>query len=130
MVDFKKRMETQKMSRYRLRPGFTDGSTSHAPSQLVKRHAPELFSFKAEGEILEGTLLRIESVTIKDKKTQQPKRVAQYTFLSEGGRLLKMLGTYDLDSKIFQSDVGSYMEITYMGENKKVKSGDNFMKVF
>lgn len=97
---------------------------------MVERKAPELFQFKAEGEVIDGILIRVDPIMIKDKKTFQPKRVSQYTFQRTSGDVVKMLGTYDIDSKVMPGDVGRFVEIVYVGENREVKRGNNFMKVF
>jgi hypothetical protein len=139
--------------RYPRNPGFTGSEkdtpppTEKSPNQLiaemniadraaasarrlVERKAPELFQFKAEGDLLEGVLLRLDAISIKDKSTHQPKRVSQYTFRKENGDVVKMLGTYDIDCKILLTDLGHFIEIAYIGENKEVRRGDNFMKIF
>ena len=135
--------------RYPRRPGFTGAegtrNSTHeegaapepkaAPAAtstrtLTERKAPELFSFKAEGDMLDGILIRVDAISIKDKTTGQPKRVSQYTFHRINGDVVKMLGTYDIDCKILPGDVGLFIEVVYVGENREVRRGDNFMKVF
>jgi hypothetical protein len=139
--------EEPSQPRYPRRPGFTGAPTEESkvsnnqliaemriadrnPRNLVERKAPELFSFKTEGDLLEGTLLRVDTVVIEDKGTHQKKRVPQYTMRKENGDVVKFLGTYDLDCKIYPSDVGSFLEIVYVGENREVRRGNNFMRVF
>lgn len=134
--------------RYPRNPGFTGAENPPSPPAagraarvgdtpgvpparvLTERKAPELFSFKAEGDVLDGILVRVDAISIKDKTTHQAKRVSQYTFRRENGDVVKMLGTYDIDCKIIPADVGLFVEVVYVGENREVRRGDNYMKVF
>jgi hypothetical protein len=129
--------------RYPLRSGFTHGLKDNpslasvtpnaapmasAPQRkMVKREAPEMVEFKAHGDLLEGKLISALKVKIKDKKTGQPKMVMEYTFLGEDRKTRKCLGSYDLDTKIFPTDVGFWAEITYVAD-KDVPSGK--MRIF
>lgn len=115
---------TETANGHRLNRGFV------APRRLTERKAPELFSLKNPGDLLEAVLLRIDGISIADKETHQPKRVTQYTFRRENGSVVKMLGTYDLDCKIFRDDIGRFMEVVFVGEDKKIKRGNNYMKIF
>lgn len=91
---------------------------------METREEPRFINF-ATGDTLEGELLSVEEVTIKEK------RAVRYT-LKEPDRDIWVcfLGTHMLNSKLRLSDVGHYIQITCEGEDTTVKKGENCMKVF
>lgn len=91
---------------------------------MTLRKAAELFNFETPGTFLFGRLLRIDRVTINGKPG-----VAQYTIVNRDG-VFKFLGTYDLDSKIRNSDQSRTMQITYVGDDRSVQKNGNCMKLF
>lgn len=92
---------------------------------LVERPSPELFSFSTPGDFVKGVLSAIDRVEVKGKPT------IQFTVDDAAeNKTYKILGTYDLNQKIKKSDIGSFLQIVYKGENKEVKKGDNFLRMF
>ncbi len=87
--------------------------------ELEEILAPEMFSFTAPGETIAGTLLSIDSVTVKGK------RVTQYRLRLDDDRRIQLLATYDLGRKLQIEHIGRFVEIVYIGENKEVRKGDN-----
>jgi hypothetical protein len=105
-----------------------EGSTMAVQTQTrqrwTERKLPNIFKFESTGEVLEGLLVQI-------RKTQtQGKPTLEYVILQADGQTQKILGTWDINSKIFLHDVGCVVQITYVGENRKVKRGENFLRVF
>lgn len=102
--------------------------------QWAERKAPELFSFKGEGDVLEGVLVQAGLVEINDKESGRLKKVMQYVIegKDENGAAItwKIIGSWDINQKLSPRDHNSLVRITYIGENKDVKKGDNYMKMF
>lgn len=136
------RTNTNSEPRYPQREGFTGHkpeenspriseatSAAAAPVKqrvMKERMAPVLLEFKYAGDLLEGELLSVDKIKIKDKATGQPKVVMQYTFAGADGGTVKCLGTYDLNTKLRPSDVGLWVEICF----KDVDASKNNMHVF
>lgn len=92
---------------------------------LVEREAAELFKFETPGDFIKGILTGAEVITIRGK------RCFQYTIDDvKENRIVKILGTWDLNQKIRPADVGSFLQIVFKGEDKNIKKGDNCMKMF
>jgi hypothetical protein len=92
---------------------------------LVEREAPELFKFEGVGDFVKGVLMAMDIVTVREKRT------VQFTIYDAGdGKTRKILGTYDLLQKINKDDVGRFVQIVYKGENKEIRKGDNFLRIF
>jgi len=91
---------------------------------METREEPRFINF-ATGDTLEGELLSVEEIAVKEK------RAVRYT-LKEPDRDIWVcfLGTHMLNSKLRLSDVGHYVQITCEGEDTTVKRGENCMKVF
>jgi hypothetical protein len=144
--------EATEQPRYPRRPGFTGAapekdnrlatgedvnSSRSAPvnterplpvnnRKMVERKAPELYTFKAQGDVLDGELIAAEKVEITDKQTQRRKLVMQYTIVRGDGSAVKCLGSYDLNTKLRPSDVGKWVEIIFLD----VDASKNNMHVF
>ena len=96
----------------------------HQAGEWVEILAPEMFTFTKPGEVIVGCLLSIDSVTIKGKT------VPQYLLRTEDNRRFQILATYDLGRKIERSHIGRSVKITYIGENRDVRKGDNCLREF
>jgi hypothetical protein len=98
---------------------------------MTERKAPFLFSFKAPGDFVDGIICRIDKVEVKGKPC------TQYTLQCEGastdgleGELVKILGTYDIDTKLSPNDKGKFVQIAYARERRDVASKGNPMREF
>jgi hypothetical protein len=101
-----------------------DVVTRHNGRELEEVLAPEMFSFTKPGESISGVLLSIDGVTVKGKQ------VTQYLIRLDDDRRLQLLATYDLGRKVQRGHIGRFVEITYVGENREVKKGDNYLREF
>jgi len=102
----------------------SDVTTRHSGRELEEVLAPEMFSFTKPGETIAGTLLSIDTVTVKGKA------VTQYLLRLDDGRRVQLLATYDLGRKLQPQHMRRFVEITYIGENKEVRKGDNYLREF
>jgi hypothetical protein len=97
---------------------------------FTRLNAPELYKFEKRGDVLSGVLSAITQIEIESEdRPGQKQRVTQF-LISEHGRIFKLLGTYDLCQKLTRRYVGCMVRITFLGEDHKIKRGDNYMKVF
>jgi hypothetical protein len=93
---------------------------------MRERKEPEFISF-AQGEMVEGELVRIDTVEVGEQK----KRTARFTVRDiETNELASFLGTYDLVTKLRPEDRGHYVRIRFEGEDKSVTRNGNAMKKF
>ncbi len=84
-----------------------------------------MFNFSAPGDCIAGTLLSIDKVIVKGKP------VTQYLMRpDERDRRVRFLATYDLAQKLQPEHIGRFVEVTFTGENKEVKKGDNYLREF
>ena len=93
------------------------------------RKMPEKFDF-AEGVVLVGVLIDISARQLKDPRTGVLKRTNQYTVKEQDGDTVFFFGTYQIDAQMRPADIGHYVSIVCMGEDKNVERGGNAMKVF
>lgn len=91
---------------------------------MVERKAPILFSFDAPGAFIEGILFRIDRVNIKGKD------VTQYTFDCADGEVRKILGTYDIDTKLRPTDRGKFVQVAFARVSTTVGKNGNMMHEF
>jgi hypothetical protein len=93
--------------------------------ELEEILAPEMFTFSAPGDCVAGVLLSIDKVTVKGKP------VTQYLLRLEGSeKRVQLLATYDLGRKLQPEHKGLFVEITYVGDNREVRKGDNYLREF
>jgi hypothetical protein len=90
---------------------------------MIERAEPRFVKF-ATGEIIEGTLLAVDALKIKDKTG------VRYTVQLDSGELVGFLGTYQINTKLRRDDRGHRIRVTCVGEDTMVKRGENCMKVF
>lgn len=96
-----------------------------------RAEAPELFKFEKRGDQVIGTLTSISQIEIESQDHPGEKqRVTQYLITQEDGKPLKCLATYDLLQKISARMIGCRVRVTLLGEDEKIKRGNNRMKVF
>ena len=105
------------------------------PQEVKRREmeevkAPSQFSFSDQSRTLSGTLLDIDQVGVKDKKTGEAKPAMQYLLQDESGRRFTFLGTYDLTKKIQPIHVGHWMTVTYEGEDNSIQTQGSPMRKF
>jgi hypothetical protein len=101
-----------------------ESATRHNGRELEEVLAPEMFSFTKPGETVAGVLLSIDTVTVKGKQ------VTQYLLRLDDDRRIQLLATYDLGRKLQRQHVRRFVEITYIGENREVRKGDNYLREF
>ncbi len=90
---------------------------------MIEREEPKFVSF-ATGDVVEGVLLNIERIKVKDKPA------IRYTVRLDDKTFASFVGTHHLNTKLRVDDIGHYVSITCQGEDTMVKRGDNCMKVF
>jgi hypothetical protein len=94
---------------------------------MIERKDPEFKQF-AEGDVLTGVLVSIETIQIKDRETGQPKSCARYTVEEiESGEMVCFLGAYQIDSKLRSGDIGHIIEVRHLGKDDSVKRNGNPM---
>jgi hypothetical protein len=98
-------------------------SNGAAVMEMETREDPRFVQFTT-GEVIEGTLLKVEPVLIKDK------RATRYTVQIDDGSLISFLGTWQINSKLRPDDRGHRISVHCIGEDTMVKRGENCMKIF
>jgi hypothetical protein len=117
-------------------PPAEQQTTRGKERKLVERKSPELVQFDAPGVVVCGVIKSIMTVDVAEKdragnRTGKKSRCVQYTFYNDlEKKFYKILGTYDINNKIGNDDIGLYCEISYIGENKDVGRNGNAMKEF
>lgn len=113
-------------------PGTTGGVRKFRgrTMQCDEAKAPELFAFKTAGDFIDGILLSIQKVTLKDKETGKPKEVIEYTIEREDGGRARVLTSADLAQKISMAHRGGFVSITYLGLDDSIEKNGNKMRRF
>jgi len=87
--------------------------------------SPAMHTFSSPGDSIAGVLFSIDKVVVRGKT------VTQYLLRLDGSdRRVKLLATYDLAQKLRSEHVGRFVELTFVGENKEVRKGDNCLREF
>ena len=94
-----------------------------ADAVMVEREEPRFVNFST-GDVVEGILVSIERVAVKDKPA------IRYTVKEQDGDYVCSIGTHQLNTKLRVTDRGHLVSIRCEGEDVMVKRGDNCMKVF
>jgi hypothetical protein len=94
-----------------------------------QKKLPEMQEWDKPGTQISGKLISCQQIVI-NPEGQGEKKVWQYVIQATNSLQLKFLGTYDIVQKLYASDVGKLVKIKYLGEDKTIKKGSNFMKVF
>ncbi len=97
--------------------------------EMETRGEPRFVQFNA-GDVVEGVLMGIERMTVKDRATGRDRSAIRYTVAEGDGGTCAFLGTYQLNTKLRPSDRGHRVVIRCEGEDVTVKRGENQMKVF
>lgn len=93
--------------------------------------SPELYKFEKRGDQIIGVLSSVSTVEIEsDDRAGKKQRVTQFLFMRPDAPPVKILGTYDLCQKITRGEIGCVLQVTFLGEDQKIKRGNNYMKVF
>jgi hypothetical protein len=96
-----------------------------------RAEAPELFKFEKRGDQIIGVLNSISRIEIESQDNPGEKQsVTQYLVTPEDGKPVKFLATYDLLQKISRRMVGCKVRVTLLGEDERIRRGNNRMKVF
>jgi hypothetical protein len=104
------------------RPKIT---TRHDGRELEEVLAPAMHTFNVPGDSIAGVLLSIDKVTVRGKT------VTQYLLRPDGSeKRVKLLATYDLAQKLRPEQIGRFVELTFIGENKEVRKGNNCLREF
>lgn len=98
----------------------------------TRLEAPELFKFEKRGDEVTGKLLNISKIEIESQdRPGEMQSVTQYLIARYDDSPVKLLGTYDLNQKLgSRRYVGCLVRIVFLGEDQKIKRGNNYMKVF
>jgi len=96
---------------------------------MQTREEPRFVRFST-GDVIEGVLVKMERLNIRDKQTSQLSQAVRYTVSQDDGTDVAFIGTHQIDSKLRPDDRGHKVEIRCVGEDVTVKRGENFMKVF
>lgn len=86
--------------------------------------APTLVKFDEVGMILAGRLVSVHEVEIKGKS------VIQYVLHDPAGKVLKFLGTVDIESKLGPQHRFCDVRIKYLGVDPSISKNNNPMKIF
>lgn len=94
--------------------------------EVVERPDPKFVQF-AEGEMIEGILLSIETIRVG----QPPKNASKYTVEEwDTGEVLQFLGTYQIDTKLRPQDLGHKIWVKCEGSDSNVTRNGRPMKLF
>ena len=94
--------------------------------QMQEVNAPEMFQFTDSASYIEGKLLAISSVTVKDNA----KETSQYLVQTKNGERFTFLATYDLSRKLGPDAVDHWISVKYEGEDKSIKTQGSPMRKF
>ena len=83
-----------------------------------------MLQFTREGQDVEGVLLSIQPVRVKDKEA------IQYLLRLDSGERVTFLGTYDLNRKIHAEHKGHAIMVRYGGEDKTVATQGSPLRRF
>lgn len=89
----------------------------------VEVKEPKMIQFAKAGDQVEGVLLRIDKVNVKDKKAMQ------YVCKDDEGELFTFLATYDISRKIRREHIGHAVMVKYEGEDNLVQVGEGQNKL-
>jgi hypothetical protein len=90
---------------------------------METREEPRFVQFTT-GEIVEGVLMGVQPIQIKDK------RGLRYIVQEDNGELVSFLGTWQINTKLRPADLGHRVSVKCIGTDTMVQRGDNCMKVF
>src|ERR1035438_557643 len=94
--------------------------------QMQEVNAPEMFQFTDARSYIEGVLLDVSPVTVKDNA----KETSQYLVQSKNGDRFTFLATYDLSRKLLPVHIGHWIQVKYEGEDKSIKTQGSPMRKF
>lgn len=95
-----------------------------AVREYAEVRGPRMVQFTAAGQDIEGVLLAIQRVTVKEKPT------IQYLLKLDDGSLATFLATYDLLRKIRPEHMGHALLVRYEGEDHEVKTQGSPLRRF
>jgi hypothetical protein len=109
----------------RAKPGQANSSSfAETGYKMIKRQPPKHVNF-AEGEILDGILIKVELIRVQGKQT------ARYTMRElTGGNRFTFLGLQNIDNQIDPADLGHRISITCVGTTPPRIQGQSPMKIF
>jgi hypothetical protein len=84
---------------------------------------PRMIEFNRVGMDVEGVLLAIQKVKVKDKPT------TQYLCKDDEGELFTFLATYDIARKVRKEHIGHAVMVKYEGEDNTVEVGEGKNKL-
>ena len=94
--------------------------------EMVEAKAAEQFKFEKIGQVLEGSLRRMEPIMVNGKEA------IEYLFENEDGIRCTCLGTADLNKKINPNHIGHWLQIRYESDQRlpNQQEGHSDMKIF
>jgi hypothetical protein len=97
-----------------------------AALNMEERKDPKFIKF-GDGEVIQGVLVTLERIMVGNP----PKPATRYTVLElTSQEPVSFLGTYQLDSKLRQSDIGHVIDVRCLGVDKNVSRNGNAMIMF
>jgi hypothetical protein len=108
----------------------TQPATPMQPRRKMRElKAPEMFKFTKQGQMIEGVLIRLEPVVVKNESGHS--ETIEYTFRVANGERLTFLGTNDLNKKIQPEYIGYWHEVRYERDDDSFrKPGQSAAKIF
>jgi hypothetical protein len=107
----------------------TQPITQKPRREMREIKAPEMFKFTKMGQTIEGVLINLEPVTVKNESGSS--QTIEYTFRLDNGGRLTFLGTNDLNKKIQAEYLGFWHEVRYeRDDNSFTKPGQSAAKIF
>lgn len=82
---------------------------------MRERTEPEFVKFERAGNSIEGLLVRVEKLQVKDSNGRMNPAM-RYT-VDEGTRQVCFLGTYDINQKLRAADEDHWIKVTFKGES-------------
>ncbi len=96
---------------------------------MIPREEPRFVQFKT-GTLIEGVLMKMEKIGVRDKATNQVSYTVRYTVTLDDATDVCFLGTHQINSKLRPDDLRHRVSVKCAGEDTMVKRGDQCMKVF
>lgn len=89
--------------------------------EFEERKEAPLFKFNRTGDALQGVLIKMEPVSIKDEKTGAMSKTIAYFFSTDtNGGVQKIHGTWEINQKLSPGDLGRVVRVIFRGLNKEV----------
>jgi len=98
--------------------------------KMIEQKEPKFLQWSRENEQIEGHLMALENVEITDKETGDVKDQPRYVVRDLDANLVMFLQTTTLARQLRKEHVGHYVTVTYLGEDRSVKTQGNPLRRF